>query len=714
VTERGLPDASVPKHVRANPLLSTWLRVGEDGTVHVRVGKAELGQGILTALTQIAADELDADVALVLVHGPTTDGGPDEGPTAGSMSVADSGTAVRVACAHARSLFLAAAARRFGVEPAEVDVRDGVFAPRGGGRTASYRDLAGDVDLAVEIDAAVPTKKPHEASLSGWSMPRVDLPDKVRGRPRFLQDVVLPAQVWGQVVRPPSPGAVLATVETTGVEAMPGVIAVVRDGSFLGVVADDQHRADLAADALRDAASWRESETLPDEGDVAAYLRSGPLVSFDVDDSGDPDEAPLATRAVAATYTRPFLAHASMSPSCGTARWSADGAAVHVWSHTQSVFGLRGAIASALALDPDAVIVEHVEGAGAYGHNGADDAAFDAVLLARSVLGRPVHVRWRRADEFSWAPFGSAMAIDVRAGVSAEGRLVSWHADVFSQGHTSRPGFAGSPGLLAIRHLSTGAPLPDPVDPPAERGAGSTRNAVPPYTVPVRRIRGHRRQDVALRTSSLRTLGAYGNVFAIESMMDEVAQCLGVDPLDFRLAHLEDDRARAVLQAVTDRVRWRDRPREGEVALGLAYSRYKSRGAHCAAVAEVEAVSDIRVRRLTLAVDVGRAVNPDGVRSQIEGGAVQSTSWTVKERVRFDRTRITSTDWETYPILRFSEAPEVEVIVIDRPELPSVGAGEASQGPTAAAIANAVSVAVGLRVRDLPITAERVVAALQA
>ena len=710
--ERRQPD--VPKDVAANPRLSTWVRVDDDGTVHVQVGKVELGQGILTALTQLAADELGAPAERILVHGATTAGGPDEGPTAGSMSVADSGAAVRAACAHARALFVAAAARRLGVGTADIDLRDGGFGPRDGDGWASYGELAADVDLDVDVDVSVPVRKPGESPLTGTSLPRVDLPDKIRGRARFIQDLVLPDQLWGQVVRPPSPAATLTDVSTEAVEAMPGVCAVVRDGSFLGVVAADERQADLAAEALRSASAWQEHESLPDQADLATYLRDGPVTTFDAEVSGDTTDAPPQVRQLSATYTRPFLAHASMSPSCGMAQWSPDSTGVHVWSHTQNVFGLRGAIASALGLAPDMVSVEHAEGAGAYGHNGADDAAFDAVLLARVVPGRPVHVRWRRADELSWSPFGSAMAVDIGVGLSADGRMVRWDADIWSQGHTSRPGFAGSPGLLAYAHLTDGQRLPDPVDPPAERGAGSTRNAVPGYTVPVRRIRGHRRQDVALRTSSLRTLGAYGNVFAIESMMDEAAGYAGVDPLDFRLGHLDDDRGRAALQAVADHVGWRDRPRDGDVALGLGYARYKVKGAYCAVVAEVEAVSDVRVRRLTLAVDVGRVVNPDGVRNQIEGGAVQSTSWTLKEQVTFDRTRITSVDWETYPILRFSETPQVEVLLLDRPELPSVGAGEASQGPTAAAIGNALAAAVGVRVRDLPLTPEKVVAALDA
>ena len=488
----------LPGSLNNNRLLSAWLRINPDGTATVFTGKVELGQGILTALTQLAADELDLPVDRVRVHGATTAGGPDEGPTAGSMSVADSGAAVRAACAHLRRLLDAAADD--GVPPA-------------------------DLDLDVDIDLSVPARKPDEGVLTGTSVPRVDLPDKIRGRARFIQDLVLPGQLWGQVVRPPSPAAELLDVSTDDFEALPGVVAVVRDGSFLGVVADDERRADLAAELLRSAAQWVEHETLPDQADLAAYLRDGPVTTFDADVAGDPVDAPPQVRKLVATYTRPFLAHASMSPSCGMAQWSADGTGVHVWSHTQNVFGLRGAVAKALGLAPATVAVEHAEGAGAYGHNGADDAAFDAVLLARAVPGRPVHVRWRRADELSWSPFGSPMAVDVSVCLSAEGRMVCWEADVWSQGHTSRPGFAGSPGLLAYAHLADGERLPDPVDPPAERGAGSTRNAVPGYTVPVRRIRGHRRQDVALRTSSLRTLGAYGNVFAIESMMDEAADC---------------------------------------------------------------------------------------------------------------------------------------------------------------------------------------------
>ncbi len=692
---------TLPRHLAASPRLSAWLHVGGDGVVTVRTGKVELGQGILTALAAIASYELDVSVTDVRVLAANTGLSPDEGPTAGSMSVADSGSALRQACATARVLFTAAARVALGTD--DLVLGNGTFtAP--GGRWTSYGELAGAVDLDVDADPAAQPRPPDGAV----AIARLDLPDKVAGRPRYLSDLVLPGQLWGRVVRPPSPAASLRTVDV-GAAGADHAVAVVRDGSFLGVVADDERAADLSADALRRAASWDEQPTLPDEDGLADYLRAGPHTTFAVDEVGDLRSAPAVSK-VAASYSRPFLAHASIAPSCGLARWDGDG--LHVWSSSQNVFGLRAAVAQALLLDVEQVVVEHVESAGSYGHNGADDAAFDAVLLARAVPGRPVQVRWSRADELAWSPFGSPQVVDLAAGLDVDGRIVSWECDVWSQGHTSRPGYAGTPGLLATAHLEGGGPLAAPVDPPPERGAGSTRGAVPSYDLPVRRITGHRLDRVALRSSSLRSLGAFTNVFAIESFMDELAEAVGADPLPFRLEHLSDPRGRAVLEAVAERVGWASRPTGGDVGHGIAVAQYK-KGGWCAVVAEVEAVADVRLRRLTLAVEVGRVVHPDGVRNQVEGGAVQAASWTLKERVRFDRCRVTSTDWETYPVLRFSEVPVVDVVLLDRPDLPSVGAGEVAQGPAAAAIGNALAAAVGVRVRDLPLTADAVVTALQ-
>jgi CO/xanthine dehydrogenase Mo-binding subunit len=486
-------------------------------------------------------------------------------------------------------------------------------------------------------------------------------------------------------------------------------LTVVRDGSFLGVVGTAELAVNRAAETLCKAAVWSQRETLPDENDLVGYLKRGPHTDIPV--LGETPTEP-GDRTLVAEYSRPFLAHGSIAPSCGIASWEADGT-LHVWSHSQGVYRLRDAIAQALGLLPKAVRVQHVENAGCYGHNAADDAAFDAVLLARAVPGRPVRVLWSRRDELSWSPFGSAMTSRVEASLDAAGSIRSWSYDVWSQGHTSRPGYAGVPGLLAAAHLETPLTPPPADDPPVRTGGGTTRNAVPLYDVGFRRVVGHRLLQAPLRSSALRALGAYLNVFSIESFMDELAASVDEDPVAYRLRHLSDERARAVLQTATSAAGW-ERPVEDGIGRGVGLARYKDRGAYCAVVAEVAAEHDVSVRKLTIAVDVGRVVNPDGVLNQIEGGATQATSWTLKERVRFDRTRVTSDDWESYPILRFSEVPEIDVHLLDRPHLPSVGAGEAAQGPTAGAIGNAVAAALDVRVRDLPLTYDAVVAAIEA
>jgi CO/xanthine dehydrogenase Mo-binding subunit len=357
------------------------------------------------------------------------------------------------------------------------------------------------------------------------------------------------------------------------------------------------------------------------------------------------------------------------------------------------------------------VVVRHVEGAGCYGHNGADDVAFDAARLAQSAGGRPVRVQWSRADELAWAPFGAAMAVDLEADLDAGGSIIDWRHALWSNGHSSRPGRAKTPALLGSWHLGKPYARPSAINPSLVAGGGAERNAIPLYAFPAWTIVNHRVLAAPLRTSALRSLGAYANVYAIESFVDELAAATAVDPLQFRLRYLEDPRARTVLESAAAKARWHDwRRREGS-GHGIAFARYKNSGAYCAVVAEVEAGREIRVRRLAVVVDVGLVINPDGVANQIEGGAVQAASWTLKEAVRFDRTRVTSDSWERYPILRFSEVPDVDVQIIARPDCPPLGAGEAPMGPTAAAIGNAVFDALGVRVRDLPITALRIVAA---
>jgi CO/xanthine dehydrogenase Mo-binding subunit len=672
--------ADLPKDLAANPILARWIRVRSEGAIDVRVGKVEFGQGIVTALAQIAADELGVglDAIRMLPAGPD---GPDEGLTAGSMSIMDAGSALRVAAANVRARFAATA-----------ETTD--FA---------YGEWADRVDLDVPAEPDVPLRS--DPMLVGRAVPRLDLPDKVFGRPRYIQDMRLPGQLFGRVVRPPSRRGRLVSVEGD----LPAGVTLVRDGSFLAVLGADEALVVRSAETVRGNARWAEHDSLPDETEVDKFLRAGPHETIEVvdDGAGAPEGRPMR-----ATYTRPFIAHASIAPSCGVAVWHGP-AEVDVWSHSQGVFPLGRAIAAALGIDPAGVRVEHAESAGCYGHNAADDAAFDAVLLARTVPGTPVQVLWSRQDELSWAPFGSAMTADVAATLSEDGTISSWQYDVYSQGHTSRPGYAGGiPGLLSAAFLEEAAVYPAAVDPPPAAGYGSTRNALPGYDLPRRRVTGHRLLESPIRSSAMRALGAHLNVFAIESFLDEAALELGCDPLEFRLAHLSDPRGRRVLTTAAEAAGW-GRPRPEGVGLGLGYARYKNRGAYCAVVAEVEAESELRVRRLTIAVDVGQVINPDGVRNQIEGGAVQSASWTLVERVRFDRRRVTSDTWETYPILRFTETPCIDVVLVDGGGEKSVGAGEAAQGPTAAAIGNAVAAAVGVRVRDLPLTTEAVIAAIE-
>jgi CO/xanthine dehydrogenase Mo-binding subunit len=705
--DTGVP--ALPKNLAANPILSRWVRVHSNGLVDVRAGKVELGQGILTALAQLAADELDVELRQVRMLPANTSSGPDEGITSGSMSIAESGSAVRLVAANVRALFVKEAARRWQVPAAQVNVAAGRFTSSQTPATTSYAELADGVDLGVGPDARVRTKPPESQRIAGNSVPRLDLPDKIAGRPRFIHDLRLRGQLFGRVVRPPSPGATLLAVDASVIAGLGA--QVVRDGSFLGVVGADEEAATRAVEALRSATSWEERDTLPDEDDLETYLRAGPHETIPV--VHDDSRTPQPGRRLRASYSRPFIAHASMAPSCGIACWHADGT-LSVWSHSQAIFLLRDAIAKILNLDSASVTVEHAESAGCYGHNGADDAAFDAVLLARAVPGRPVQVLWSRGDELAWSPFGPAMIADVDATVDDKGRLASWTYDVFGQGHTSRPGYDGNPGLLAGTHLERPWTYSAAGDPPAARGGGTTRNALPIYDIPNRQIAGHRLTQTSVRSSALRALGSHLNVFAIESFMDELARLVGQDALEYRLAHLADERGRRVLEAAAEAAGWGSGKREKPdgVGLGIGFARYKGRGAYCAVVAEVEAEHDIRVRRLTIAVDVGRVVNPDGVRNQIEGGATQAVSWTLKERVRFDRRRVTSVDWETYPILRFSEAPPIDVQILSSPAQPSVGAGEAAQGPTTAAVANAVADAIGVRVRHLPLTADAVVAVI--
>ena len=535
----------------ANPVLSSWLAFSPGGTVTIRPGKVEYGQGVWTALAQVAAEELDVALARVTVAPVSTGTSPDEGVTSGSLSIQHSGSALRQACAQARLLLLAAAADKLGTAVAGLAVEDGQILAAGQPTGLSYWLLAGAGLLDREAGDPVPVKPPERWAVAGLSAPRLDLPDKVTGRPRFLHDLVLPGMLYGRVVRPP---AVVAELVAVGDPDLPPDVAVVRDGSFLGVVAATDAQALRAARLMAKAATWHVTESLPDERDLKGFLLSAPAEDSPVESRRDEGAAASAATVRTAEYTRPFLAHASMAPSCAIARW--DGEEVTAWSHSQGIFALRDALAAGLGLDPAQVTVHHAEGAGAYGHNGADDAALDAVLLARAVPGRPVRVLWSREDEMSWAPLGPAMLARLSAGLDARGRIVTWRQDVWSNGFIGRPGRGGDPRLLALAHLAGGQPMPPAPDGPPTGAMGATRNAVPGYDIPDLEVVRHRLLTMPIRTSSLRSLGAFLNVFAIESFMDELAECAGADPIAFRLAHLTDPRAVRVIEEVAEFSGW--------------------------------------------------------------------------------------------------------------------------------------------------------------
>lgn len=714
----------LPDDVAENPVLSRWIRIAADGTIELNTGKVELGQGIWTAQLQIAADELDVSLDAIRLCVGNTACCPDQGFTAGSRSIEVGGMALRVICAEVRQLFVQEAARRLQVEPQAIRIVDGRLFATANSESFSYRELASSVDLDCHASGTA-RPKPHDARrMAGASARRPDLPRKLSGA-GFIQDMALPDMLHGRMVRPPSYSARLVSFDEAArraIQAMPGVHTVLVNGRYIGVCAGREEQAIAAATALRRAIQWEESESLPEELPDQHWLRSlateDSVVDELADDAGGEacDGKNKVVQRIEADYSRPFLSHASIGPSCGLAQW--DGDALTVWTHAQGSFPLRRELSQLFETDAENITVIHADGAGCYGHNGADDAALDAAMLARAA-GRPVRLQWMREDEFAWAPYGSAMSVRITAGLDTQGHIAHWHHQTWSYTHVQRPGVAPGLSCLAGAHRDPPAP-PSPLrDFPLPAGGGQ-RNAIPLYALPSRRIDYHLVKTPMLRTSALRALGAYANVFAIESCMDELALLAGQDPLAFRLAHLADPRAMEVLKAVARASGWdrKKAPAGRQDAVrgrGVGFARYKNGSAYCAVVIEIEVAERITLDRVWAVVDAGEVINPDGLINQMEGGILQAASWTLKEAVHWDRTRVTTRGWEDYPILRFDEVPrELNVHMIPRPALPPLGVGECAAGPTAAAIANALADAIGVRVRDLPLTPERLQRAVHA
>jgi CO/xanthine dehydrogenase Mo-binding subunit len=705
------PPQSLPGSLKDAPLLDSWVRIDADGSITVFTGKAELGQGFKTAFRQIAAEELDVPFASLKVITADTLLTADEGYTSGSQSTQYSGTAIQNAAAQVRELLVVEAARRFNLPVENLRTESGaVIAPDG--QRLGYGDLVADNMLHVQAQPKSKLKNPATYKVMGQPVPRVDIPAKVTGGQAYVQDMRLPGMVHARLLRPPSYDAQLTECDTSAVEKLPGFVKVVRDGNFLAVVAQKEFQAIKAMKALSAAAKWKEKAGLPKQDDLLRVLTS--LKSNDTTIFRQSDPSATGQRTIEATYTRPYQAHGSIGPSCAIAQLI-DGA-MTVWTHTQGVYPDRQGIAEILKVPLANVRLIHVEGSGCYGHNGADDAAADAALIARELPGIPVRVQWMREQEHAWEPFGPAMVTKLKASLDGNGKIVDWNFDVWTNTHSMRPGGAGS--MLAAQHMAEpfAVPAPKPIPLPA---GGGDRNAIPIYKFPNAQVVHRFIPAMPVRVSAMRALGAYHNVFSIESFMDELAGLAGADPVEFRLNHLEDKRGREVIEKAAKEFGWqKGQKAPPDRGYGFAFARYKSLAAYCAIASEVEVNRETgrpRLVRAVAAVDSGQVVNPDGLANQIEGAIMQSMSWTLYEAVTFDDTRITSIDWQTYPILRFDAVPEkIDVHIINRPGLPFLGSGETGQGPAAASIANAIANATGKRLRDLPLTRKKIKGAIDA
>ncbi len=745
-----------PESLKAQPLLRQWLALGPDGRVQAFSGKVDLGQGISHALRLIVAEELRLTPEQIDMVPASTRFSPDEAVTSGSLSVQHSGSALRCAAAHWREACRQAMADRLGVTLSKVRCQDGhFFAAKQGANDAcepmpraSYAALSSpalwDCPIAPwHAQAAHAALDLSRAAGSDLSPPalRPDVAAKVFGEFEYIHDRVMPGvsqpMCHGMVFRPSTLSAEVIEHELQDLakrlQATAGVLQVIRSGLLLGVLTETERVLGQIAQTIEEGQAqgqfWRCGAPVPDPLDLAGWLKQQDLDTTKVIDTSpqaDVDVGEIHSEhfRVLAEFQRPYVQHASIGLCCALAQWTDQpyGTRLEVWSHSQGIYNLRRDLALAFDVPGEQVQVSHVEGAGCYGHNGADDVAWDAAWLARQVPGRPVRVQWTRQAELSHAPLAPAMAVRIDAAVGKNGQLREWTQTVWGQGHGTRPGRGQTPALLGAWQTADPAPVTLAVNAAMAVGGGSERNAQPPYNIPSVKVVNHRVLNMPFRVSAMRALGAPGNVLAAESVMDELAHGLSQDPLAFRLAHLqgaEPARARAVLQTAADMAGWAitqttnqatDKP-EGW-GRGLAYARYKNTGAFCAVVVELVVAEKVKLHKLWIAADLGHVVDADGAINQLEGGALQAASWALSEAAQLSPQGITSNDWTRYPILKFSDMPEVTVALMPGADNASLGAGECSSGPTCAAIANAIFDAIGVRVRSMPFTPDNLMRAI--
>jgi nicotinate dehydrogenase subunit B len=697
---------ALPQSVTNNPSPSRWIYFDpQDRSVRLSVGKVEIGQGVLTALAQIAAEELDIDFNRIRVMSGDTERAPDEGSTSSSLSIEVSGASVRLISAEVRARILDRVAQRLNCAPDDITVVDGAFFLGNSATGHDYWTFAPQSDLTRNADGSVPRKPVTSYRLVGTPARRIDLPAKLTAGV-FIQDMVRPDILHARVLRQPSREARLAALDEPAIHrAARGDLRILRLGNFLAVLSPDETVAQRAAVAAPAHADWQNIRPTRPEQQEPTWLLGKPTDDRILGAPLPPAQGDI----VQSTYSRPYIAHAALAPSCALAE-NRNGH-LTVWSHTQAIYPLRAALAKILGRPEGSITARHVPSAGCYGHNGADDVALDAALIAQEIPDRCIRVQWRREDEFAFERYGPAQVVTIRAALDANRRPKDWTAEIWAASHVQRPAMGGN--MLAHEAVPEPPPPARPFEPPEAAGGGGTRNGFPLYDIPAKRVIHHLAHDAPLRTSALRSLGAMANVFALESMMDELAEHAGQDPVAYRLSLMSEPRARRVIERAAEIAHWSARgPASTGTGLGLGFAQYKNRSAYAAVVVALDVDQEVRLRHIWAAADGGLIINPDGALNQLEGGIIQAASFTLKEQVKLGHEGVTSLDWKTYPILRFSEIPEITCDLIDARDHPSLGMGECTIGPTAAAIGNAVAHALGTRIRDLPLTRERIAATL--
>ena len=660
-------------------------------------GKVELGTGIETALSQLVAEELGVAVGDVRLVMGDTDRCPDQFPTVGSMTIARAGPQLRQAAAEARHALLAMGSAQLGTPAATLNVDRGrVIAPDG--RELSYGQLIGGKRFERNFSGNAITTAAPAFGLIGKSVERVDIPAKVYGTHPYVHNLRVPNMLHGVVLRPPVHGAPPIDIDARALKKMPGKPQLVNRGNFVGVVAADERLATEAAAAVK--IQWGAAAPLPGHDEIPDLLRRSKAHDKTLVVRGSVDAAAAGRSAV---YHAPYQLHASIGPSCAVADVRPDRATL--WSATQSSFPLRDSIAALLPMAPEQVHLIWMEGSGCYGHNGADDCTADAALLSQA-MGKPVRVQYSRQNENLWEPKGLAMRMEVRGTLDGDGAIRTWDYEVWSPNHISARPFAAGNLLAGIENGHAGVELQ----------AGADRNAKHAYKIPNYRAVLHLLPQNPLRCSSFRGLGSPQNSFANESFVDELANAADVDPITFRLNHLDDPRARATLEEVARISNWEKRGSGQNIGHGVAFVQYANYSAYVAMVIKVYVAPDsgkVRTQRVWVAHDCGLIVNPDGVRNQIEGNVIQTLSRGLYEELHFDRSGIDAADWTRYPILRFSDVPDdIAISLINRPDQDALGAGEPAASPVFAALANAIFDATGKRLRRIPFTPTRVKTAM--